>query len=87
MKLSRRKLLASGAALVLTPALTQSAKAQGKQQAKAKPVVLNDAGRLSPTPVAKHVLVRPNEDEAILAELRALLKLSLIHISEPTRPY
>jgi len=74
VKLSRRKLLASGAALVLTPALTQSAKAQGKQQAKAKPVVLNDAGRLSPTPVAKHIVVRPNEDDAILAELRALLK-------------
>ena len=77
-ELSRRTLLASGAALGLTrgraPALARSAKAQAKSQATPKPVVLNDAGRLSPTPVAKHIVVRPNEDDAILAELRTLLK-------------
>ena len=67
---SRRRVLASGAALALTPALTRSAKAA----IKPKPLVLNDAGKLSPTPVARHVVIRPNEDDAIVAELRTLLK-------------
>ena len=67
---SRRRVLASGAAFALTPALTRSAKAA----IKPKPLVLNDAGKLSPTPVARHVVIRPNEDDAIVAELRTLLK-------------
>ncbi|MEW6450000.1 MAG: FAD-binding oxidoreductase [Pseudomonadota bacterium] len=72
MKLSRRKLLATGAAGAV--AFLQPRIPPARAAAKAKSLVLNDAGKLSPTPVARHIVVRPNEDEAILAELRTLLK-------------
>lgn len=37
-------------------------------------IVLNDASRLSPTPVARHWIVRPNEEAELIANLRAALK-------------
>lgn len=72
MKLSRRKLLATGAASAV--AFLQARASPARAEAKAKPLVLNDAGKLNPTPVARHVVIRPNEDDAILTELRTLLK-------------
>jgi FAD/FMN-containing dehydrogenase len=57
--------MTGGAALVaLAP------KPLGAQQR----IVLNDASRLSPTPVARHWIVRPNEEAGLVARLRAELK-------------
>ena len=69
-RLSRRKLLMSGATLALAPLWARGAAAQ----ATVAPIVLNDASRLNPVPVARNVIVRSGADNDIVAELRALLK-------------
>src|SRR5262245_11379830 len=60
--MSRRALLTSAAALC------------GLRAAPAAPaVVLNDASRLNPVPVAGHATIRDGDDDRIIAELRAQL--------------
>jgi FAD/FMN-containing dehydrogenase len=61
--ISRRALLTSATALC------------GLGAARAAPaVVLNDASRLNPVPVAGQAIIRDGEDNRIIAELRALLQ-------------
>ena len=60
-KLRRRPLLAlAAAASIVRPARADT--------------LLNDASRLSPTPVARHILVPPDREATLLATLRAELK-------------
>ncbi|MGE3150355.1 MAG: FAD-dependent oxidoreductase [Pseudorhodoplanes sp.] len=70
-KISRREVLTSGAAGLATLAWRNEVRAAAADGQG--PVVLNDASRLNPTPVAKHVIVRPDDRERLVAELRALL--------------
>jgi len=61
--ISRRALLTSATALC------------GLRAARAAPaVVLNDASRLNPVPVAGHAIIRDGDDERVIAELRAQLQ-------------
>jgi FAD/FMN-containing dehydrogenase len=61
--ISRRALLTSATALY------------GLRAARAAPaVILNDASRLNPTPVAGHAIVRDSDDNRIIAELQAQLQ-------------
>ena len=69
-RLSRRTFIAATGAAALVPAASAPAAPRRKQ---ADPLVLNDASRLNPTPVARNVTLR-GEDDALFAELRALLK-------------
>ena len=65
---SRRALLGTGAAAALLQALPAVA------QSPAKPLVLDDASRLSATPVARHWRPARVTGEAWLGALRAELK-------------
>jgi FAD/FMN-containing dehydrogenase len=69
-RLSRRTFIASTTAAALVPVIPASAAPRPKH---AEPWVLNDASRLNPTPVARNVMLR-GEDDALIAGLRALLK-------------
>jgi FAD/FMN-containing dehydrogenase len=69
--LSRRSFLAATAAGTVAPTLSGSARAAPRSAA---PLVLNDASRLNPVPVARNAVLRPESDEALIAGLRALLK-------------
>ena len=69
---SRRRFLAAG--------ITGAALASRSELALAAPgapkrtLVLNDASRLNPTPVARNAIIRQDDDQRIIAELRGLLK-------------
>ena len=66
--ISRRALLAAAAAgAVVRPV-------GGAAQRVGGPLVLNDASKLNPTPVARNVVLRPDSDATLIADLRALLK-------------
>jgi FAD/FMN-containing dehydrogenase len=69
--LSRRSFLAATAAGVAASTLVQPAHSAPRPAA---PLILNDASRLNPVPVARNVVLRPESDEALIAALRALLK-------------
>jgi FAD/FMN-containing dehydrogenase len=65
---SRRQFLRSGAAAIAAP-LANLTRARAAQR-----TILNDASRLSPTPVAKHITIsRPSADD-LIARIRAELK-------------
>src|SRR5262245_34859051 len=74
---SRRHFLGTAAATLALPA------------AKVKPVhaerrsILNDASRLSPTPVAKHVTISKPAQDDLIARIRAELK----EAAEANRPF
>ena len=67
-RLSRRTFVAAAGAAALAPAALAA-----PRRKQAEPLVLNDASRLNPTPVARNVMLR-GEDDALIAGLRALLK-------------
>jgi hypothetical protein len=69
--LSRRKLI-TGVGAALASGL--AAREPVAETASAAPPLLNDASRLNPVPVARHVVLRANEEERFIAELRAQLR-------------
>jgi FAD/FMN-containing dehydrogenase len=64
---TRRQLLATGLAAAATSTLPGTARSTPR-------IVLNDASKLSPTPVFKHIIASGDPSEAFVAELRAELK-------------
>ena len=64
---SRRDVMKAGAAVAVSAALPETAAAQQR-------AIVNDASRLSPTPVARHWVTAPNEDATFIERLRAELK-------------
>jgi FAD/FMN-containing dehydrogenase len=66
--LSRRAFIAAAAATAAVPALAEP------KAAARDPLLLNDASRLNPTPVARNAVLRPESDQALIESLRALLK-------------
>ena len=68
IRLSRRTFVAAAGAAALAPAALAA-----PRRKQAGPLVLNDASRLNPTPVARNVMLR-GEDDALIEQLRALLK-------------
>jgi FAD/FMN-containing dehydrogenase len=66
-RITRRRLIKGGALLALHAALPLRALAQTR-------IVLNDASRLSPTPVARHWVVRTDQQAEFVARLRQELK-------------
>src|SRR5690349_1874054 len=69
--LSRRRFIAATAAGAVVATLSRPTRAAPRPAA---PLVLNDASRLNPVPVARNAVLRPESDEALIAALRALLK-------------
>lgn len=69
--LTRRTFIAATGAAALVPATPACA---AKRRKQADPLVLDDASRLNPTPVARNAILRAKDDDALIAELRALLK-------------
>jgi len=67
-KLSRRQMMRGAAAVAALALLPRKARAAAQR------LVMNDASRLSPTPVAAHWVVGPNEEAQFVARLRAELK-------------
>ena len=63
----RRRLLLSSSAIAAGALLPGVAAAQQR-------IVMNDASRLSPTPVFKHWIVKPDPEEKLIAALRRELK-------------
>lgn len=72
-QLARRSILV-GSACGVAVAAAASARAGQAARRSPRPLVLDDASRLNPTPVARHLLIRPDEDAALLARLRAELR-------------
>jgi FAD/FMN-containing dehydrogenase len=73
MRISRRRLLkvAAAGAMLASPA----ARTRGWAAAAApRPPVLNDASRLNATPVAAHRIVRTNDEQRYVEDVRALLR-------------
>src|SRR5262245_46558642 len=71
MGVTRRTFLTAGA----SAALLSPAKAAKRGAAPvARPQVLNDASRLNPVPVALNHIVRTNDEQRVIADLRGLLK-------------
>jgi FAD/FMN-containing dehydrogenase len=66
--LSRRAFLAATAAAAARPV------SAAPVRRAADPLLLNDASKLNPTPVARNTVLRPDGDAALIADLRALLK-------------
>lgn len=66
-RVSRRTLMQAGALLALDAALPKAVLAQPR-------IILNDASRLSPTPVFRHWVTRTNQQADFLAGLRRELK-------------
>jgi len=60
-------LLQSTAALAAVAVIPRTARGQGR-------ITLDDASRLNPTPVARHVVVRTTDDPAVIESLRRELK-------------
>lgn len=79
---SRRKLLKAGALGAAFLAFPDFARAAPKP-ARSGGFRLNDASRLNPVSVARHQIIKTNGDDALLAELRALLK----EAAEENRPF
>jgi len=65
---SRRQFLRTGAAAIVAP-LANLARARATQR-----TILNDASRLSPTPVAKHITISKPGTDDLIARIRAELK-------------
>ncbi len=68
MELSRRSLIGAAASALTTPALGAA-----RRPARTD-TLLNDASRLNPVPVARHAVLRPDSDAALIEALRALLR-------------
>jgi FAD/FMN-containing dehydrogenase len=68
-RITRRNLIKGGALVALHTALPLRALAQPR-------IVLNDASRMSPTPVARHWVVRTDQQADFIAKLRQELKLA-----------
>ena len=66
----RRFIAATGAAL----AVPQPAAAAGRRAVPADTLVLNDASRLNPVPVARNAVLRGESDAALIEALRGLLR-------------
>ena len=64
---ARRRLLLASSAAAASALLPRVPAAQQR-------IVMNDASRLSPTPVFKHWIVKPDAEEALVASLRRELK-------------
>ena len=62
--------MASAGAALAVPQPVAAARRPGRAEA----LVLNDASRLNPVPVARNAVLRPESDDALLAALRALLR-------------
>lgn len=69
-KPSRRDVVKAGATLAAAAALPRTAAAQTR-------MVLNDASRLNPTPVAKHWIAKQDEETLVVERLRAELKAAM----------
>lgn len=67
-RLSRRQILKGSAAAIAVALLPRRVRAAGQR------LVMNDASRLSPTPVAAHWVVGPNQEAEFIARLRGELK-------------
>ena len=65
--LSRRSVLGAALATAALAATSQTPRAEAT-------VVLNDASRLNPTPIARHVVIGPDPDAVVVARLRAALR-------------
>jgi FAD/FMN-containing dehydrogenase len=63
----RRRLLLGSSAIAAGTLLPRGATAQQR-------IVMNDASRLSPTPVFRHWIVKPDPEERLIAALRSELK-------------
>lgn len=74
---SRRHFLGTAAAALTLPF------ARVKQAAAAQRTILNDASRLSPTPVAKHVTISKPAQDDLIARIRSELK----EAAEAGRPF
>jgi FAD/FMN-containing dehydrogenase len=68
-RITRRNLIKAGALVALDAALPLT-----PAHAQSRRIVLNDASRLSPTQVARHWIVRTNEQADFIAKLRQELK-------------
>ena len=66
-QITRRAVLTGGGALAALTTLP------GRAQARLRPI-LNDASRLNPTPVARHLVAKPDNEAAFIAQLRQELK-------------
>jgi FAD/FMN-containing dehydrogenase len=64
---TRRAMLASALAATVAAAVPRAAWAVG-------PTILNDASQLNPTPVAKHIVIRPDQEARTIELLRSELK-------------
>ena len=73
-KLSRRTLLRMGAGIGLAGRLVASRAAAQPWSLQSTSPVLNDASRLNPVSVARHVPVRASEEQNLIAELRKVLR-------------
>ena len=71
--LTRRHFMAAAGAALAAPQPAVAARRPGAP-AEADALVLNDASRLNPVPVARNAVLRPESDEALIAALRALLR-------------
>jgi FAD/FMN-containing dehydrogenase len=71
MPLSRRSFLAATAVGAAVSTLARPARGAARPAA---PLVLNDASRLNPVPVARNAILRPESDDALIAALRVLLR-------------
>src|ERR1700747_2520888 len=74
---SRRTFLKGAAATLVLP-LTRISGSRAAQRS-----ILNDASRLSPTPVAKHVTISKPAQDDLIARIRAELK----EAAEANRPF
>ena len=69
--LSRRQFAATAAAALVLPVRPGGA---APQPDRAPALVLNDASRLNPVPVARHAILRDDGDAALIEALRGLLR-------------
>src|SRR6185295_15972198 len=67
--LSRRRFIAAAGAALAVPRATNAAVRE-----TASALVLNDASRLNPVPVARNAVLRADSDAALIESLRALLR-------------
>jgi FAD/FMN-containing dehydrogenase len=67
--LSRRRFIAAAGAVLAVPRATNAAVRE-----TASALVLNDASRLNPVPIARNAVLRADSDTALIDSLRALLR-------------